>query len=260
MFLRSLVVIFIFLTSLSCGSNTGAVLGLLCGIGHQQSALTVGLNLEELVGLGLIQDPAISNDQVKEFLNTNLESVVSQDTLRVKTVDTAMPDDDTDNVRFLELDGTFAGGFGFASSFLIDAFTGTNLQSSSVFEFINDSFQIHAATSYIARDTRLNHNDWKHSWQPLSGLSALTQDIAPDQWALKQTEYAAALEHLETIGQSASANAKDEVIVAVLDTGVDLQHPDLVDILVDGYDAVDSGVGADDENGHGTHCAGIIAS
>ncbi len=48
--------------------------------------------------------------------------------------------------------------------------------------------------------------------------------------------------------------------MAVLDTGVDLEHPDLKSILVPGYDAVDSGSGTQDENGHGTHCAGIIAA
>lgn len=50
------------------------------------------------------------------------------------------------------------------------------------------------------------------------------------------------------------------VIVAVLDTGVALQHPDLVGRTVNGVDLVDPGTPPDDENGHGTLVAGLIAA
>ena len=45
--------------------------------------------------------------------------------------------------------------------------------------------------------------------------------------------------------------------VAVVDTGVDLGHPDLSSKLVAGRDFVDGDSCAQDENGHGTHVAGI---
>jgi len=47
------------------------------------------------------------------------------------------------------------------------------------------------------------------------------------------------------------------VIVAVLDTGIDTTHPDLEDLTID-YDH--DGLSAEDIVGHGTHVSGIIAA
>ncbi|MCJ8280733.1 MAG: S8 family serine peptidase, partial [Rivularia sp. ALOHA_DT_140] len=65
-----------------------------------------------------------------------------------------------------------------------------------------------------------------------------------------------------------------DITVAVLDTGIDLSHPELEDVLLPGQDFVNIIDGAnqflgdyldyddvpDDEVGHGTHVAGIIAA
>ena len=53
---------------------------------------------------------------------------------------------------------------------------------------------------------------------------------------------------------------QDEVIVAVLDTGIDDSHPILQGKVAQGYDFVDFDPLSDDAIGHGTHVAGIIAS
>lgn len=64
-----------------------------------------------------------------------------------------------------------------------------------------------------------------------------------------------------------------EITIAVLDTGIDLDHPELTEVLLPGYDFVNIIDGAgkfvgdylgydedpDDEVGHGTHVAGIIS-
>ena len=47
--------------------------------------------------------------------------------------------------------------------------------------------------------------------------------------------------------------------VAIIDTGMDYNHPDLKDNFVGGYDFVNNDNDPIDDNGHGTHCAGIIA-
>lgn len=50
------------------------------------------------------------------------------------------------------------------------------------------------------------------------------------------------------------------VLVAVLDTGVDADHPDLQGAALPGFDLTASSVGVDDVDGHGTAVAGIIAA
>ncbi|MCK4348673.1 MAG: S8 family serine peptidase [Thermoplasmatales archaeon] len=51
------------------------------------------------------------------------------------------------------------------------------------------------------------------------------------------------------------------VIVAIVDTGIDYNHPDLYDnYLNTGYDFVNDDDDPMDDKGHGTHCAGIVAA
>jgi len=77
-----------------------------------------------------------------------------------------------------------------------------------------------------------------------------------DQYALKLIEAKKAWDITQ---------GRAETIIAIVDTGVDLSHPDLKDKLVPGFSALkdkeddhNQKIGGDD-NGHGTHCAGIAA-
>ncbi|MDD4005242.1 MAG: S8 family peptidase [Elusimicrobiaceae bacterium] len=56
-----------------------------------------------------------------------------------------------------------------------------------------------------------------------------------------------------------TANTGAGVTVAVIDTGIDLDHPDLADNIAGSFNAIDSSISADDDQGHGTHVAGTIA-
>ncbi len=67
-------------------------------------------------------------------------------------------------------------------------------------------------------------------------------------------------------GAWALTQGSHETIVAVIDTGVQLDHPDLKDSIwadrdgSQGYDFSKNQPGGADDQGHGTHCAGIIAA
>lgn len=48
--------------------------------------------------------------------------------------------------------------------------------------------------------------------------------------------------------------------IAVIDTGCDLDHPDLKENLVEGYNFIKPGTPPEDDNCHGTHVAGILVA
>jgi subtilisin family serine protease len=87
------------------------------------------------------------------------------------------------------------------------------------------------------------------------GTGPVNDPLFPRQWALDQVNAP------EAWARGATGAG---TTVAVVDTGVDLQHPDLSSKLVAGHDFVagsnDCPAGPQDENGHGTHVAGIAAA
>jgi subtilisin family serine protease len=84
---------------------------------------------------------------------------------------------------------------------------------------------------------------------PTAALAA-GDPLRPRQWNLDLIEADAA--HGISTGVGA--------IVAVVDTGAQLDHPDLAGRLTAGADLVDSDGTPQDGNGHGTHVAGIVAA
>ena len=55
-------------------------------------------------------------------------------------------------------------------------------------------------------------------------------------------------------------DTSEGIKVAVLDTGIDLDHPDLQANIAGGVNIINPKRPPDDDNGHGTHVAGIIAA
>jgi thermitase len=71
------------------------------------------------------------------------------------------------------------------------------------------------------------------------------------QWALRKIDAPRAWD---------LTTGSPQVVVAVLDSGVDLQHPEFAGRLVPGFNARDPNAQPQDDYGHGTHVAGTIAA
>lgn len=57
-----------------------------------------------------------------------------------------------------------------------------------------------------------------------------------------------------------TSSGASTTVIAVLDTGVDGSHPDLTGKLSPGYNFISNNTNTTDDNGHGTHVAGIAAA
>jgi subtilisin family serine protease len=74
--------------------------------------------------------------------------------------------------------------------------------------------------------------------------------LRPQQWNLDMVEADAAWP--TTTGAGAT--------VAIVDSGVQADHPDLAGRLVDGWDTIENDATPQDGNGHGTHVTGIVGA
>ncbi len=69
--------------------------------------------------------------------------------------------------------------------------------------------------------------------------------------------------NLPMIGMEQSwdiSKGSSDIVVAVVDTGVDMKHPEFKDKLVAGHNFINNSNRPQDDNGHGTHVSGIIAA
>src|SRR5512132_926335 len=82
-----------------------------------------------------------------------------------------------------------------------------------------------------------------------AALGAVPADPLAANWAYESVGLPAAWE-LET--------GAPNVVIAVMDSGVDPTHPDLVGALLPGHNFVDENADTSDPFGHGTAVAGIL--
>jgi subtilisin family serine protease len=65
---------------------------------------------------------------------------------------------------------------------------------------------------------------------------------------------------IQSPGAWGITTGSSDVVIAIIDSGVDTGHPDLAGKIVAGYDFADGDNDPSDGNGHGTHVAGIAAA
>ena len=99
-------------------------------------------------------------------------------------------------------------------------------------------------------------------------LSVSDDEYSDLQWSMQDTEFA------PNVGfewNEKKVTGAEEKVVAVVDTGIDYTHPDIKDNMwknthypklkgTYGFDFIAGDGDPMDENGHGTHCAGIIGA
>lgn len=96
--------------------------------------------------------------------------------------------------------------------------------------------------------------NYRRTTQSLTSSTVPTDPLFKDQWSIANGDVQEAWD-MGATGQG--------VTIAVIDTGVAINHPDLKDNLVPGYNAItqsEAAVAIQDNNGHGTHVAGIAAA
>jgi len=122
----------------------------------------------------------------------------------------------------------------------------------------------------------------------LDGKETYANPVVPadpqfsEQWALANNGQRGGKEgaDISALRAWAITTGDDDVVIAVLDSGVDYTHPDLANNIwsrpatvpayqddsigtiqdLQGYNAIENNADPMDQNGHGTHCAGIIGA
>jgi subtilisin family serine protease/C1A family cysteine protease len=134
-----------------------------------------------------------------------------------------------------------------------------------------------SAGSHAIRLTKSGYQDWNGAASVTAGqtttVSATLTPSGSGGQVIPNDPYFSYLYGLHNTGQTGGTADADidapeawtlttgssSVIVAVVDTGVDYNHPDLASNCVTGYNAITGTTNPMDDHGHGTHCAGTIA-
>ncbi|MHA6483748.1 S8 family peptidase [Paenibacillus sp. strain BS8-2] len=105
--------------------------------------------------------------------------------------------------------------------------------------------------------------NWKPEYTEPHYLYMTNETVSEDTVIPNDTLYSQYQWNLPSIGAEhgwAVSKGDEGVIIAVLDTGVQSNHPDLSDKLISGTNIIDSSASPNDDVGHGTHVAGIIGA
>lgn len=100
--------------------------------------------------------------------------------------------------------------------------------------------------SRVEEDSRINISTKKTANQP--SISQQPSQTIP--WGISKIQ----------ADKTFDLAAANKIKVGVIDSGIELNHPDLVDNIKGGFNTIKHGDSYNDDYGHGTHVAGIIAA
>jgi thermitase len=86
---------------------------------------------------------------------------------------------------------------------------------------------------------------------PVAAAGYPSDPLFGDQWSMRRVKGPEAWD---------VTTGRPEVLVAIIDSGIDLEHPEFAGRLTPGYDYVQYDEVPQDEFGHGTHVAGIVGA
>ena len=125
----------------------------------------------------------------------------------------------------------------------------------SIGSYVIKASEVLPAPAGFNSEDGYGHISASRSFENLLGISLNeTQDLGGNLWGLDNIN----APEVWIGGDNFSGVTGSGATIAVIDTGVDLDHPEFNGRIVPGYDFVDSDNEADDGNGHGTHVAGTI--
>ena len=149
---------------------------------------------------------------------------------------------------------------------------------SSVVEYAEPNFKIELDDRNLTAENNYDFDARQTEDNPIMP----NDPMFGDQWALNNSGQngGKANADLSALKAWMKTQGSEEVVVAVLDTGVDYTHPDLISNMwlrpdnvpqysddelgtfndLHGFDAADNFRDPMDDNGHGTHCSGIIGA
>ncbi|TMW73521.1 S8 family peptidase [Alteribacter natronophilus] len=119
--------------------------------------------------------------------------------------------------------------------------------------FIEPNFKVEKQTTYHQKRSSSALKEKPSVIEPQEQQAGEPNDelYDPYQWNLEQIT--------ASEGWDISSGS-EEITIAIIDSGVDPEHPDLEARIADGYNAFEDNGHFYDENGHGTHVAGVAAA
>ena len=148
---------------------------------------------------------------------------------------------------------------------------------------LDDANALQTAATYLALpEVEYAEPNFEVTWDDLATSVRPSDPKFSDQWALANEGQRGGKQGADISAMTAWAvtTGDDDIVIAVLDSGVDYTHSDLENNMwtrpasvpqfvddaagtiqdLNGYNAIGNNADPMDENGHGTHCAGIIGA